>query len=376
MMKMAGERISWLQVTVLFALSRITVTLVYFPAMGDPSLKQDVWLGHLLGALWSIPFAWVFNLLWQRFPRQTFVQVLQTVLGKVVGKVVTLGYLFFLLLALSTDLRHTGEFYVSASLPRTPIIVIIGVFALMIAWAAKAGVEVIARAGQVVFPIVILSIMIVFVLLLKEINFNVFFPVYIQSGFEPHFKQLFSVLGRSVEFVWLGMLVPFVDQPRHLFRAVVYALLWLAALFVVIAVAITGVLGPVQQFLYFPFFMAVRQIGVADFLERLDAIILAVWFLGMFLRGGLILLALAIGTAQWLGLKHYRPLVFPLIGLAMTVSISMVESFSELRSYLKPETITPYMLLFVCIIPLLVLAIAALRGIRGSEGRTATSATP
>jgi len=363
-MQMAGERISPLQVTVLFVLSRITVTLVYFPAMADPSLKQDVWLGHLLGALWSILFAWVINLLWQRFPEQTFVQVLETVLGKAVGKVVTLGYLFFLLLALSTDLRHLGEFYVAASLPRTPIIVIIGVFALMIAWAAKAGLEVIGRAAQAVFPILILSIVLVFVFLLKDINFSVFFPVYIQSGFEPHFKQLFSVLGRSVEFVWVGMLVPFVDEPRRLFRAVLYALLWLAGLFSLMAIAITGTMGPVQQFLYFPFFIAVQQISVADFLERLDAIVLAVWFLGMFLRGGLILWALALGTAQWLGLKHYRPLVFPLVGLGMTLAIAMAESFSELRSYLAPETLTPYMLLFVCIIPLLVLAIARLRGVR------------
>jgi hypothetical protein len=83
MTQMAGERVSPSQVMVLFALSRFTISLVYYPAV--PQLKQDVWIIAILGALWGIPFAWVPNLLWQRFPGQTFVEVLEIVLGKAVS---------------------------------------------------------------------------------------------------------------------------------------------------------------------------------------------------------------------------------------------------------------------------------------------------
>jgi spore germination protein KB len=167
------------------------------------------------------------------------------------------------------------------------------------------------------------------------------------------------------------MLVPFVNDRHRLFPAVVYGLLWQGAIWVIMGIAVTGLLGPVQHFLYFPFFSAVRLISVADFIERVDALILGAWFLGMFLRDGMILWALALGTAQWLGLKHYRPLVIPLAGLAVTGSIIIAEGFIELRGYLAPETFTPYMLLFIWIIPVLVLAIAALRGVKDRAGSTA-----
>lgn len=367
---MAGERVTPLQVTLLLALSRFTITLVYFPAMADPGLKQVVWLLSLLGALLGIPFAWVLNKLWLRFPGQTFIQVLETVLGKAVGKAVSLAYLFFLFLALSTDFRLGGEFYVSAFLPLTPIIVTIGVIAFLTAWVAKAGVEVIGRAGEVIFPFLIGSILLVFVLLLKDIQFKALTPVFLQSGFATNFKQMFNVMARNTEFVWLAMLVPFVNDRHRLFPAVVYGLVWQGAIWVIMGIAVTGVLGAVQQFLYFPFFSAVSLISVADFVERVDAIILSAWFLGMFLRGGMILWALALGTAQWLGLKHYRPLVVPITALAVTGSIIIADSFSELRSYLAPEIFTPYMLLFIWIIPVLVLAIAWLRGLRECAGGT------
>lgn len=344
----------------LVVLSRVSLTLVYFGT--PPVVRQDVWWQSFFAALLGVGFLWVHHQLWQRYPDQTFVQVAETVLGRPLGKLVSLLYLLFFLLMLSLNLRLTGEFFLHAFLPRTPVIVVIGVVAALAAWSSRAGIEVMGRAGQVVFPLLIGSILLIVLLLLKDVQFERLMPpVILHTGPFPHLQDMFSVAGRTVEIAWLGMLVPFVNQREGLFRAAARAQIWQGAIWVIMNIAIFGVLGREIEAHYFPFFAAARLVQIADFLERIDSIFLAVWLFGMFLRAGVLLWALSVGTAQWLSLRQYRPLVLPLTGIAVGYAIAQANTFSEIQDYLAPETFTPLTLTFVLVIPLLLLAVSAVR---------------
>lgn len=366
---MAKEEISTTQLMMLVVISRITVALVYFPAMGNPELKQDVWLAAFAGSLLGIPFVWLLTRLWTLFPEKSFAQVTELVLGKVVGKVVVLLYWLFMLKGASTNLRLTAEFYISAFLPRTPLIVVLGVVGFLSVWSARAGIEVMGRAGQVIFPLALGSVLAIFLLLLKDMEFRALQPVLLQSGPGPLFREMVNVVARNTEYAWLGMTVPFLNRPPGIFRAVAIAHLWQAVIGALLAIAVTGVLGQVQHLLYFPFFSAARMVAVADFLERIDAVVLSVWFFGMFLRIALFLWAAAVGAAQWVGVKDYRPLVIPLGGIAVSYAVAQVESFSQLRGHLAPATFTPYTLTMTWVIPMLVLVVAMFRSMTRGMAR-------
>lgn len=368
---MATERISPTQLLMLLVVSRVTIALVFLPAAGDPSLKQDLWLALLLGALWGIPFFWLLNRLYQRFPDRSFPEVLELVLGRWLGKVILLAYFCFYLLGAALNLRMAGEFFVFAFLPMTPIIVVLGVVALLSAWSAKAGIEVIARLSQIAFGVVLLSILLVFFMLLKEIQFERFQPIFLQSGFEANFKQMFAIVARTSEFLTIGILLPSLNRSRVLFRTVVLAQVIIGVIWTLMGIAVTGTLGLASSSFYFPFFSAARLISIADFLERVDALILASWTIGMFLRTGLILWANSVIGARLFGLKEHRSLVLPLAGLAVTYAVAQAEHLNELRGYLRTEIYTPLMLTFIFLIPMAVLTIAAIRGIRSTPGRPA-----
>lgn len=360
-----AERISAGQVWALVVLSRVSTGLVYHPALANPDLKQDAWLALLLGALLGIPMAWALSRLWRRFPGQSFPAVAERVLGTGLGKAVGAWYAFYLLWGVGMNLRMTGEFYVTVLLPRTPIIVVIAATAILVAWAARAGIEVICRAGQLILPLLAGSILFIFILLLRDMELRALTPVFVQSGPAAIAKEMFSVLARTSELFSVGLLVPFVREPHRLFRAAAGAMVATGLLLACMAVAVTGTLAEAQTSLYFPFYDATRLIAIADFLERLDAVVIGLWLFGMFLRIGLLLWGSALCAAQVLGLRAYRALALPLVGLAVTYAIAQAESLPELRGYLRPESFTPFMLTSLFVVPLLVLAVAVLRGQRG-----------
>lgn len=365
---MTSQSVSSQQLLMLLVVSRVTFTLGYFPAMANPDLKQDAWLACLLGAAAGIPFAYLLNLLWSRFPRQTFAEVVELTLGTALARVVVGCYAVVLLMLFALDLRLAVELIIYALLERTPPVVLIVTVAVLATWAAKAGITVIARASQVIFPLLLGSIALVFLLLLKDIRFGAFLPVFIQSGPVAHLKETIQIVGRNLEFIAVGLVIPSVTDRHNLMRTMVLTFVWMGFIWALMAISITGLLGPFQDLLYFPFYSVTRSILVADVLERIDFVIVGIWSFGMYLRGGLTLWACSQYTARLFGIRDRQPLVIALAGLGVTLSLITGKSLNEVRFYLRGESFVPFMLTCILLIPMLVLGVALLRGVSGSAG--------
>lgn len=366
----AGERVSTVQVSLMLAASRLSLTWVFWGYV--PGINHDHWWFSAIEALVGIGFAWILNHLWQRFPQQALTEVAEIVLGRVLGKLVVLLYVLFLLLMLALTLRLAGEVFIYAFLPRTPIIVIIAGVAFLAAWGAKAGIEVIGRSAQVIFPTLAGSILLIFLLLLKDIDFHVLLPPQIlHSGPLPFLKDAIGVASRTTELILAGLMVPFINERRGVFRAVALNQVWQGVTWTFMAIPIYGILGTDIGTFYFPMYTIIRIVNIADFLERIDGLIVAIWLLGLFIRSTLFLWAAGIGSAHLLGLRQYRPLVIPLAGLAVSYAIAQAENITEIRHYLRPELLTPFSFTFTMLIPLLLLTVAALRGMCGTHASRA-----
>lgn len=347
----------------LFLVSRLSLTVAYF---GMPKgVKQDVWWESFISVSFTALLIWAVDRVRERFPTMTLLAAAETVLGKGVGRLIALLYLLFFLLMLSLNLRLVGEFFRYAFLPRTPLTVLCGVLVLLAIWSARAGIEVIARAGQVVFPLLVGSIFLIVGLLSKDVELRELLPLNILVvGPIPHLQDAVHVGARTLEIAWLTLLVPYVNQPRQIARAGYQALAWIGVVWLCMNVAMLGVMGTEIEDHYFPFFAAARQIHVADFLERIDGLFLAIWLFGMFLRVSALLWAAGVSTAHLIGSAHYRPLIWSLGAIAYTYSLAQAQTFSELVAILGAEVITPIGLIFVFILPMIVLIVAKIRRMR------------
>lgn len=360
---MSTEKISLPQVMMLMVISRLSLTLVYFGT--PPAFDQDVWWESFLAALVAIAIPWLTGRIARRFPQQTLLQVAELTLSRPVGRLIALLYLLYFLLVLTLNLRLVGEFFVFAFLTRTPIIVVIITVALLALWAVRSGVEVIGRFSQVIFPLLIASVFLIVLFLAQDIETKLLWPPRLSAvGPVPYLQDIINVSARTAEFAWLALLVPFVDQPAGLFRTAVRAQLWIGFAWVGMSVAIIGTLGRNFSPHFFPFYVSVQLVHVGDFLERPDVLFLSMWLFGMFLRITMLLWGTAVSAAQLLGLKTYRMMALPFAGIAATYALMIAGSFAEVQGFLAAEVFTPFGLIFVLLLPLLMLGVARLRRMR------------
>ena len=129
---------------------------------------------------------------------------------------------------------------------------------------------------------------------------------------------------------------------------------------VVVNFIVLFVLGPTTASRVYPLMNAARYISIADFFEHLESIVMAIWIVGAFVKISVFYYVAVLGTAQWLNLSDYRPIVWPLGILIVEFSFWSLPSSAEYTSYLT--RVLPFYGPFVqTIIPLFLLMIAVVR---------------
>jgi spore germination protein KB len=357
------ERITLRQVLCLVVSSRLALTLIYYGT--DPEVGQDLWWESFLDAGVILLAAWVLSALWRRYPGKTLAEVLQTVLGRFVGSLLGVLYAAVVMLNLCLTLRLAGEVFVLVSLPGTPVTAVMVILAGLSAWTVRSGIEVLGRATEVILPLLLGTVVVVFVIVLPVVHFDQLLPLELLTvGPWPHLRSALGVMSRTVELISVAMIVPHVSEPKKLLRTAGAALCWLAAAWVLIAVPVLGVLGELTTAYPFPWLMAIRSAAIIEFFERMDGLVLGVWVLGIFVRVSFLLWTAAVAVAQGLRLREHRPLVPPLAAMAVSGAVLQAESLMELLHGIRTEVFTPFMLIFMVLIPAGLVAISWVQGLR------------
>jgi len=330
--------------------------------------RQDAWLSIMVATVAGLLIARLVVSLSLRFPGRTLVEYAEEILGKVPGKIVGLMYIWMFFLYVGAGaVREFGVFMVTAVMPETPLLVFCILIVAVAAYAVRNGLEVLSRFNQLFIPLVGL-LAIVFALSVKDMKIARLLPVF-DTGL------IHIVKGGVTPAMWLGqivtfaMIIPYLNRPRDAHRVATLSLLLIGFFLTVSILEALLIFGPnVSAAWVFPTFNAVRVVSIANFLERLESVIVAVWVLGAFVKVGVFYYAAVLGSAQWFGLRDYRPLVAPVGVLLVALSILLWgENIVEMLYFLT-EVYAPFSLLvFEVGMPLLLLIIALARR-KGGRG--------
>jgi spore germination protein KB len=119
------------------------------------------------------------------------------------------------------------------------------------------------------------------------------------------------------------------------------------------------VLGGITQEELYPVMNVVRYISLAQFFEHVEAIVMAIWITGIFIKFSLIYYALVLGIAQWLDVSNYKSFVLPIgfllviCGIWVAPTIQQMAHFFDTAGtfyFLFLEFMLPLFLLFVALI--------------------------
>lgn len=297
--------------------------------------KTDLWISIILAMLMTLPMLLIYTQLLQSFPGRDLFDILEIVLGKFFGKVVTVFYVWFSLHLAALVNRNFAEFVNVVAFPETPIFVILLLMGLLAVWIVKSGIEVMARSGKLMLILVMFVIAIVIGLSIPQLEFGNLKP-FLGNGLQPVVRGAFSAFAFPfAETVVLTGAIFSIDKKKMTRRAFLVGFLYAGGVILTLSIRNIIMLGAdYLSHTYFPSYVAVSRIKVGDFIQRIEGTVDIVFQTTAFFKVSVCLYVCTKGFNKLFGYKNYREFALQ-IGLIMVfLSYIIYDSIMEMTTFM------------------------------------------
>ncbi|GAB6155056.1 endospore germination permease [Desulfosporosinus burensis] len=321
--------------------------------------KNDIWIALIAAFMMSLPLAYVYITLALKFPGQNLIQINDLIFGPYLGKLVSVQYILLFLMIVSANLWFVSDFVLTFFFPETPILAIMIMFIFICAWAVRSGIEVIARMSFLIVITTILAVITTFFLLLKEMKFSNFLPIF-DIPIYDFIQGTHIIMAIPFNEVLIFMMViPYVNKIKEVKTSVFLGMILGGVTFFIVVIRNTAVLGPLAEIVVSPSMEAARLIDIGNIINRLEALVAIALWETIFLKMSIFYYASVLGIAQLLKLRSYVPLVIPIgvIGISFALCYESAMQFS----YTLMNTYPMFSFPFYVVLPLLSLFIAKIR---------------
>lgn len=323
------EKISPQQALFLMVITIVSTGMIFLPIELYNRAAQDSWLSIIFGAMIDVILIYIISKLGLMYRDKTIIEYSQVIFGKTLGKFAGL-FVFLIFLFLNTvNLRQFAELTVGAFYPLAPTTFFVIAIILVSTFALYQGLEVIARVNEILLPFFFSFLFAILFFNIPEMNFQHLTPV-LENGLIHVFQATSSQALWSVEFIVLAILIPSLSIPTKARRVSFLSLLIVNGFGLVLLTGVIAVFGKETGNLSFPFLSMGRMINIANFLERLDSFILAIWVAGGFVKITVFYYCAVLSLSQLLQLTEYRSLILPLGAIQTVFSIILWNNTAQL----------------------------------------------
>ncbi|WP_152393273.1 GerAB/ArcD/ProY family transporter [Paenibacillus guangzhouensis] len=356
-------QISAKQFMILVMLFTIGSAILFIPSGQADYAKQNAWISSIIGVIGGLCFIPLYIVVGNFFPHMNLMQLNEELLGKWVGKAVSLVFLFFFFMAgPASVLYFVGNFMTTQVMPDTPDTSINILFTIVVIIGVYLGLETIARSAEVLIPWFALLFIVMVIFISPQIKWDAVKPI-LGNGIHPLLLPALSLISVcALPSVILLMIFPScIRNPIQARKAFYTGYLLGGCVITIIVVLCIFVLGPgVTSRNMYPSYTLVKQINVGDFLERIEAVMAIMWFISLYFRLALYCYAIVIGIAQVFNLKEHRSLILP-IGLLLALYSLVVYPTTDYEIRWDTRTWIPYAITIGIFYPLLLLGMAVVR---------------
>lgn len=352
-------KISALQLAMMMYPTILATAVLTVPGITAYYARNDMWMSPIWASLIGFLTVYIAYKLHQLYPKQTLIQLLELIIGRIPGKILGLTFVLFYLQITGNIVRTFSDFMIGVFYENTPISVVMGSMMLVCAFTVRGGLEVVGRSAQFFFPIFILSFLFINLLLIPEMKSENLFPI-LADGWGPSLKGAILPQSWFTEFLLISFFLPYLMDTK---KGLKWSLISVSAVMLTMVVTnlvILFLFSYEASNMLYPVVTAAKYISIADFFENLESIVMAMWILGSFVKISVFFYATVLGAAQWASLSDYRPIVFPIGFLVVLFGFWSMPNFIELN-----QSDVQYFVfagpLMQTILPLLLLLLAMLR---------------
>ncbi len=355
------------QFMILVILFTVGTSILLAPSLLVTEAKQDAWIAGILGVGVGLLSVWLYNTLGNLFPNKTLVEYSEGILGKWIGKAISLLFFSFTFTLTALVLRNIGDFMTIKILPETPIESLHIIFLFIVIMGTRLGLEVLARSAEILFPWFILLFLLLVFFLFPQIKFENIQPI-LEEGIKP-------VLGSAIPFIEFPflelviflMIFPYVNRTKEAGKAFLVGTTIGGIILIILTGLVTLVLGTdITSMDMYPTYEIAKKINLGDFLQRIEAIVAVMWFISIYFKLTICFYTSVLALGQTFKLKDYRSLTLPL-GMILIVYSLVVSPNIVYNITVTPKVMVPHGLIVGFFLPLLLLGVASFRKKRQSK---------
>lgn len=297
--------------------------------------KNDTWLAIIIGTLLFIPVVLIYSRLLYLFPGKDLFDILHIVFGNIIGKILSIIYIWFSFYLGVLVLRNFSEFTTIVVYPDTPIVVPMIFFILLCIFALKLGIEVLGRWSELFIIVNIIAVILITIILSSTLmNINNLLPI-LYDGIQPVISGAFSALSFPfAETVVFTMVFSSFENQKSSYKIYLYGLIIGSLTLLVNNLKNILVLGSdAMNINYFPSYISVSIIRLGTFIERMEATVIIVLIINIFIKATIDMLAVCRGIAKVLNIDDYRFLATPIALLTLIFSIFNFKNTMEMMDW-------------------------------------------
>jgi spore germination protein KB len=330
--------------------------------------KQDAWIAILIALIIGLFFIWVYTEIQKAFPKKNYIDIIIIVLGKPIGIPLALLYAVYWLWPAARNLREFGEMIIITSLPETPLKVVLFIFILISVYGLLKGFEVFGRTSEIIMPLILFFLISLYILIYASgwVELSRLKPI-LGEGIEPVLKLAYPNIaifpfGEIFVFSLYWCNCNDMNGIRKITMLAAISTGILLTVSLIIDVTVLGVDYASRATI--PFVEVIRMIRIGKIITNIDALGVAIIFLGGYYKMSLLLNAVVVVLVTVFKKLNYKAtLIFTSIFL-LIVAIIFEPSYAYHQWMTPFDTIYFYMP-FLHIIPVLVLIIYWIKKKRG-----------
>lgn len=346
---MEKAKISVHQFTLLVLMYTLGSSVLIMPSTLATFSKSNAWLSSIIGLLIGLLFILLYIKISTVYPGKTLVEINRIVLGRWIGNLFSILFLFSVFLMTAGNLREIGDFFTTQIMVETPIQAIHILTLVAAIYIIRKGLEVLARTCEIFFPLTGFLLIILILFVLPDMKLDNLIPNF-SEGIGPIFGP--ALLNLSVPFnqlIVFLMIIPFVNNVSKARKGYLLGAVIGGLGVTIIIVMCLGVLGVdyVGRNIY-PTYVLGKKISIGDFFERIEVLVAVSWIFCIFFKFIINIFVIVFGISQLLKMNNFKPLTFPLGFLLMVYSMinyPNIVYFKESIIIWVPFAMTIYILL-------------------------------
>jgi spore germination protein KB len=324
-------------------------------------LRQDSWLGVMFGIVLTLPVIWLYRTLMLEFPDKNLLQVLEQVFGKILGKIIGIGYAWFFLTLAALNLSDLSHFTNLSIMNDTPAVVLMIICIIVSAWAIKYGINVVTRfsAAFVIFEFIVTATFLL--LVINQLEMKNFLPIFAMEPIKYIQGTHVSATIPFGELVVFLMLTPNLKLDgkkitKYWFGGVAMGM------FTVLGVLMRdiAILGETMELFKLPGLITIRLISMGEAFSRMEILFALALMVLLFFKVTLLCYVSTVTFAYIFKTKAYRYLA--LITGVLVITYIPILFKTPIEKIAFARRFAPFLfMLFEIIIPFVIYIVAKMR---------------